>query len=333
VDCACHSLNELVREMHRRGLRSKTGNKLSKNSMSHLLNCRFYTGEIEIRKTGERFLGNHEPLIDRDLFERVQEILSGRYPKKIKVHDFTFRRLFTCASCDYSLIGETHKGHIYYRCQTKGCPRSQAKEPDIDRVLEKLFLPLQFLEEEEQDWLQQLKELGHDFDRSRKHLENVLQTELGKIKMQSERLLEAYLDGAIERSIFEQKKTALELKRREIERQSANKDEFLGQKIRSAEEFLELAGNAYLLYKNASKEKKRELVENLTSNRSVKQKNIDITLNPAALAVAGRPRYADGAPTRDITRTKRRFLLKLVELLSLPPATSPTLKLKHLRYA
>jgi hypothetical protein len=188
-------------------------------------------------------------------------------------------------------------------------------------VLAELFLPLQFLEEEKQDWREQLKEMGHDFDRSARHLENALQANLQAIAQQSERLLEAYLDGALEREIFEQKKMALAIKRREIEKQLSDKDAAVRLQIRSVESFLELAGNAYLLYKNASKEKKRELVENLTSNRVVRQKSIGIALNPAALAVAGRPKYADGSPTRDTTRTKLRFLWKLVDLLRLPRAT------------
>jgi site-specific DNA recombinase len=315
------SLDELTKEMFSRGLRSRNGNKVGRNSMSLLLNRRFYIGEIEIKKTGERFLGGHEPIIAPALFERVQEILTGKYPKRLRIHDFTFRRLLSCASCRYSLIGETHKGYIYYRCHTRGCPRAQAKETDIDKTMEELFLPLQFMEEEKQEWREQLKEIGHDFDGARRHLENVLITDLERVKQQAERLLEAYLGANLEKEIFEQKKTALTIKRHEIEKQLGNKDEFVGQKIRSMENFLELAGNAYLLYKNASKEKKRELVENLTSNRAVKLKNIEITLNPAALAVAGRPRYADGAPTRDTARTKRRFLLKLVELLGLSWAT------------
>jgi len=320
--------------MFRRGLRSRTGKKVGRNSMSLLLNRRFYTGEIEIKKTGERFLGNHEPLISSALFERVQEILAGRYPKRLKIHDFTFRKCFSCASCGYSLIGETHKGYIYYRCHTKGCPRAQAKETDLDAALEDLFLPLQFLEEEKQDWREQIKEMGHDFESSKRHLENVLKADLENLNIQSERLLEAYLDGAIEKFVFEQKKTALATKRREIEKQLSNKDGFMGQKVRSLEDFLELAGNAYLLYKNASKEKKRELIENLTSNRAVRQKSIEITLNPAALAVAGRPKYADGSPTRDTTRTKRRFLKKLINLLILPrtQSTNPP-RLKRMGYA
>jgi site-specific DNA recombinase len=326
------SLDQLVKEMHRRGLRSRKGRKVGRNSMSLLLNRPYYVGEIEIKKTGERFLGGHEPIVAPALFERVQEILVGKYPKRLKVHDFTFRRLFSCASCNYSLIGETHKGYIYYRCHTKGCPRAQAKETDIDDALEEMFLPLQFMDEEKQDWREQLKEMGHDFENSKRQMEDTLRADLQKVKIQSERLLEAYLDGVLEKEIFEQKKIALAIKCREIEKQLSNPGPFTDQRIRSLEDFLELAGNAYLLYKKASKEKKRELVENLTSNRWVKQKSIGITLNPAALAVAGRPQYADGSPSRDTTRKKRRFLLKLIDLLRLPQAMSKEPKIKYLRH-
>lgn len=161
---------------------------------------------------------------------------------------------------------------------------------------------------------------SHDFDTSQHQLENVLRADLERIAQQSERLLEAYFDGALEKEVFEQKKTALAIKHREVEKQLSNKDEFLGQRIRSVEDFLELAGDAYLLYKTASKEKKRELLQNLTSNRVVNAKKIEITLNPAALAVAGRPKYSVGSPTRETARKKCRFLLELAGLLGLPEA-------------
>jgi hypothetical protein len=38
-----------------------------------------------------------------------------------ELYAFLFRRRLTCKGCEYSLVGETHKGHIYYGCQIRGC--------------------------------------------------------------------------------------------------------------------------------------------------------------------------------------------------------------------
>ena len=52
------------------------------NGLSTLLNNEFYIGIIRIERTGEHFLGKHEPLISRRLFGEVQDVLYGR--KKIQ---------------------------------------------------------------------------------------------------------------------------------------------------------------------------------------------------------------------------------------------------------
>jgi hypothetical protein len=226
-----------------------------------------------------------------------------------------------CDSCGYSLIGETHKGFIYYRCHNKKCPTTSVRETELDRVLEGLFSPLQFSDLEREDFTESVKMITQSWAESKRRVEQTLRADLERINLQAERLLEAYIDGVLEKQAYEQKKIDIETRRRDIERKLNDSGPFAHQSIRSLENFLELAGNAYLLYKTASKEKKRELLETLTSNRVVNAKNIGITLNPAALAVAGRTKYADGSPTKDTARKRCRFLWKLVDLLRLPPAT------------
>ena len=61
----------------------------------------------------------HELLISTALFERVQEILDGRYSTKEKVtkHEFTFSGLVHCGHCGCALVGEKKKGkYVYYHC-------------------------------------------------------------------------------------------------------------------------------------------------------------------------------------------------------------------------
>jgi DNA invertase Pin-like site-specific DNA recombinase len=314
------SLNELIKKMYELGLRSRTGNKVGRNGMSLLLNRRFYIGEIEIKKTGQRFNGNHDPLIAPALFEQVQEILMGRYPKRNKTHDFLFRRLLTCDSCGYSLIGELHKGHVYYRCHNKICPTTSVRETEVDGVLEKLFSLLQFSDIEKTDFTESVRLVTRDWAESKRQAEASLRADLERISLQAERLLEAYMDCILEKRLYEQKKVDIETRRRDIERKLNDSGPIAERSIKSLENFIELAGNACLLYKTASKEKKRELLTNLTSNRVVNVKSIEITLNSAALAVAERPKYPIGSLSKDTARKRFRFLLKLVELLRLPRA-------------
>src|SRR5215216_5167254 len=79
------SIGELIEELDRRGVRTKRqvlldgrvrGNiRFGVGALAHLLKNRFCIGEVCYR--GEVHIGEHEPILDRDLFEAVQQKLAG----------------------------------------------------------------------------------------------------------------------------------------------------------------------------------------------------------------------------------------------------------------
>ena len=77
-------------------LSRRTGQVMSRSNVHRLLQSRVYTGDFDWN--GRTYRGSHEPLISMGLFERVQEILEGRYSTKEKVtkHEFTFSGLVHC---------------------------------------------------------------------------------------------------------------------------------------------------------------------------------------------------------------------------------------------
>jgi DNA invertase Pin-like site-specific DNA recombinase len=95
-----YGLNDLVEEVHRLGLKNRSGGKVSLNGLSTLLNNPFYVGLIRVMKTGETFPGSHPALISQALFKRVQRVLKGKNQTGSQRHQFPFRRLLRCAHCD-----------------------------------------------------------------------------------------------------------------------------------------------------------------------------------------------------------------------------------------
>ena len=73
------SVGGLIEELDRLGVRTRTnglangstrgGTRFGVGSLAHLLRNRFYIGEVVYR--GETYRGEHEPILDRDLFEAV----------------------------------------------------------------------------------------------------------------------------------------------------------------------------------------------------------------------------------------------------------------------
>ena len=89
---------------------------------------------------GVRYQGIHEPLVSRDVWERVQEILDGRSKKKHRkvTHEFAYSGMVCCGHCGCSLVGEVKKRkYVYYHCTGY---RGKCGEPYTpERILEREF--------------------------------------------------------------------------------------------------------------------------------------------------------------------------------------------------
>jgi hypothetical protein len=108
------SLAEVTKRATLAGLLSRrTGQVMSRSNVHRLLQSRVYTGDFDWN--GRTYRGSHEPLISTALFERVQEILEGRYSTKEKVtkHEFTFSGLVHCGHCGCALVGEKKKANTF----------------------------------------------------------------------------------------------------------------------------------------------------------------------------------------------------------------------------
>lgn len=310
-----YSLDTLVEEMYRCGLRNRRGGKVTRTSLSLLLNNPFYIGLIRIYRTGEIFSGSHKPLIRKPLFDRVQQILKGKTRTKIQKHEFLFRRLFVCKRCGYSLVGERQKGHTYYRCHTRDCQSVSVRHEPIEDAILKRLLPLEFGRDERayiQDKVSQLKENWTE----KRHTErDAVKLHLHQIEDRLARLTDAFIDRVIEKDLFEKRKTALLLERKDLEERLAELEGGRRSLPDQLSEFLELAGSAYVTYKLGLPEEKRDLLKIITSNRAVDAKNVILTLSVPFDQVANRFQNSYGGPYRNIPRTWDKLLPSIVEYL------------------
>lgn len=135
-----YSLLAITRMAGDAGLRHRSGTPVPKAIIHRILSSPLDTGDIVW--DGQRFRGLHEPVISRELFERVQDVLHGKPGKHRRTkRDFASAGLLTCGHCGCSLTTEIKKGHyVYYHCT--GC-RGKCDEPYIrEEVLEERFKDL-----------------------------------------------------------------------------------------------------------------------------------------------------------------------------------------------
>ena len=116
--------------------RTNRGAAPSFNALAKMLHNPFYIGLIRIQKRGETFQGEHMPLITRELFDRVQDVMAGKHHPKSKKHAFCYRGLIHHIGCTRRLTGEIAKGRfVYYRCHGPRCKGVAVPEPVIDKAI------------------------------------------------------------------------------------------------------------------------------------------------------------------------------------------------------
>jgi site-specific DNA recombinase len=309
----------LVDELYRMGLRNHAGTKVTRNGLSTILNNPFYMGLIRMQTTGQLYTGNHEPLISKSLFDDVQDMLAGRFKKRTKAHDFLFRQYITCKSCRYSLIGELQKGHVYYRCHTKDCPMKGIREETVAAVVEESLRKLQFTDAERDYIVTRIQALKASwFKEKEKQLGN-LNVKFQQVAEHLSRLTDAFLDGTIEKEIYEDRKTSLLFEKRAIEDRLIDLRSNKSSIPEEVQKYIELAGDAYSLYKTPITEKKRRLLKTVTSNCSVDQENLDFAYTIPFAQIANREQSNDGRPSKVTHRTLDALIASLAtQIRALP---------------
>jgi hypothetical protein len=255
--------------------------------MSVLLNNPFYIGIIRVRRTNETFVGVHKPIISKALFDSVQAILSGKIKSQGWRHNFLFRRILACKACGLSLIGEVQKGYTYYRCHTTTCQTTCLREEIIEQTFLETFSGIELSNDEIAYARQRIEDLKKDWH-SQKDIEiRSLNLRLNQLQDRLSRLTDAFIDRVIEKDIFEERKIALLMERKEIEEKLAEMRHGTTSVATQILEFLELAA--------------------VTSNRQIDGKTPYFKLAIPFSELANRFESSSGVPDRDIPRTAEQI--------------------------
>jgi len=311
---ARYSFETVGEQLHRLGLRNNNGGRISRTGLSTILNNPFYMGIIRIRRTNENFAGIHEPLIGKALFDRVRGVLTGKVNTRTQRHAFIFRRMLSCAACSYSLIGERQKGHVYYRCHSKQCRTNCIREEVVQEGFSQLLRMLHFTDREKEYFRSRIVRLREDWTTRQQDEIRSLKLRLDQTKDRLNRLTDAYLDQALDKTMFEERKNSLLLEQKDAEENLANLHRHGSRGMERLEKFLELVGDASLSHGLASDEEKREMVKILTSNRHVNGKNLELKPSIPFQAIVNRFKNTSCAPERAIPRTWDRLLDILTKL-------------------
>jgi site-specific DNA recombinase len=276
-----YSIADVTEKVRQAGLVSRgSKNPISKSNIHKLLRKRVYTGDFDWN--GKTYRGSHEPLISMGLFDRVQEILDGRFTTKQKVakQEFAFSDLVNCGHCGCALVAEKKKGkYVYYHCTgNKGtCAEPYAREEVLDECFADLLKGLVF-DDEVMDWVTEALHQSHaDEKRFRDEAIARLRAEHIKIQNRLDKLYDDRLDGFIEPAFFERKTNEWRQTQRRSADQIAEHEDANHDYFKDGVRLLELSKKAYFLFKKQNQSEKRKLLDFVCSNSTWKDRTLTAT--------------------------------------------------------
>jgi hypothetical protein len=128
------------------------------------------------------------------------------------------------------------------------------------------------------------------------------------------RLTDAYLDGAIDKSLLDERRISLLLEEAGVKQRMHDLEAGNDAALTRLEEYLELVQTASNLQKMTLPLEKRTLVKKLTSNLALGPERAVITLRNAAQLIANRRQVLSGSPNRGVPRTWDSLMQRLMQV-------------------
>ncbi len=282
-----YSLARLEHELYNEGHRTRTGRRISMSQIHKILSNPFYYGKIKWK--GELFNGKHEPLISKDLFDKVQALLKRqtKNPHFTK-HTHLFKSKIVCENCGGMLTWYEKKGNVYGHCNNHGVYGKCSKKTCIreDKVEEQIMAVFDKLAPKTPEMLAWIEEVIRT-----EHAENIvkretevknLTTNLELTRKRKDRLYEDKLDGKIDMAFYERKFNDYSVEEKTLEDALIKLNDYTDEYQQLGVAVHELAYKAKAIYEKADPEDKRILMTELFTNLIQNQYEIKPNYTEAA---------------------------------------------------
>ena len=270
------SLSSLADELHAMGLRWGSGRKVYVSALDHVLKNPVYYGAI--RWKGELYAGAHEPLVSRELFDRVQEAFApNRTKNNAQKRTYVLRDFLYCAECGAKITAGTHKGHVYYRCtHGKGecSQRSYIREPvlmaEVADVLDRIAITPDIVEA----LVAEARGRERDARSAHVHARAALDEVLTQNRVRASVLLDNLLDGVVSKEAYAAKGAELDRERGTLERRLAAVTEQPHDLSAQVEALARTGAGARIDFDAADEATKREVLAGVLCNLTVEDGHI-----------------------------------------------------------
>lgn len=271
-----YSLAKLKRILFNEGLRSARAKaEMSKSQMQRVLTNPIYFGDFNWKS--QYYKGKHQPLISKELFDKVQEQMGFIKRSKLTKHSFAFTNTMTCGHCGCSITAEekrkkSGKTYIYYHCTSgKGyCENvTYIREEKISEWVSEVLLQIQ-IPENVIEWTRLALLDSHQQERDYHQRQAVtLESNYRTLQNKIDKAYEDKLEGHIDHDYWVTQNSRWKEEQTQIESQLVNLRTTNTAYIDHGIKLMELAKQASTLFKHMNSDEKRELVNLVLSNPQI----------------------------------------------------------------
>ncbi len=284
-------LEDVAKFLEKQGITSCYGLPLRKDRISYILSNPFYIGLFRYGK--ELYEGKHEPIVTKQVFDRVQEVLKerSRPRERPKNEPKPLCGLLRCGTCNMMVTGECRikrqqngnvHTYMYYHCSKRNkamtCLEPHIRDGELDKqlsaLLEGFVLPV--------EWADGLKTMleadkGKAMSEGTK-IRHETETKLKELEAKLQRLLDSHLNQDIEREVYLKKKSELLSEKKSLEEKIAQIERGLIAWFEPLQKWIKKAENLPKLIKSGGGGEKKVVVgEIFGSNLRLSMKKVVVT--------------------------------------------------------
>ncbi len=262
-----YSLEKLAEIARDSGLFSRTSQAINKAGIHRILKNPIYCGEFDWK--GKRYLGTHEAIITRKLYDAVQSVLSGGRSATPSVHSFAFSGLVKCGICGCAMTAEMKKGkYIYYHCTGyRGkCGNTYVNQNTLDQLFAEAVGRIRVDSNTVEDIKKALRASQKDQIAHRHQSTDSLRRRQSRLQGMLDKAYEDKLSGTISDELWERKSAEWQEELVKIRQQLGALENASADYYEMGVRILELANSAYGKYLQQSPEGKAKLLRKVLSN-------------------------------------------------------------------
>ncbi len=291
------------------------GKPLAVSSLYRILLNPFYYGRISAG--GIEGVGRHKAMITEEEFHRVQKILSRGNRRAETNYLFALTDLIKCGECSCSITAEekikyacpecklqstrkkqgtckrceveipksvieNSRKYTYYRCTKKkgACSQPFLRKEALELQLQKVLAEIEMNENISEWSVSWLKYINEEKKGQSTEDLSIAQKNYDQVQGKLNALLDLFLEGGIEKTFFEEKKTEIETERDAIKKRLSLIQGNSDGRLKQAAHDFELAVSINQRFRKAGVRDKKFIVKEIGSNFLLKGQKLTLDLKP-----------------------------------------------------